>query len=71
MFSDPLKRVSTFSIDYKFNKFQLFLLSNQRERNVGKKCLQNNPNKASDRNAEKLLTKNIPNRASAMRTSEL
>ena len=40
---------------------------NQREREkCGKKCLQNNPNRASERNAEKLLTKNIPNRASAL-----
>ena len=29
-----------------------FLHSNQRERNAGKKCLQNNPNRASERNAE-------------------
>ena len=35
----------------------LALLS-ERERNAGKKkCLQNNPNRASERNAEKLLTK--------------
>ena len=44
---------------------------NQREREMRKKCLQNNPNRASERNAEKLLTKNIPNRASALWTSEL
>ena len=30
---------------------------NQREREMRKKCLQNNPNRASERNAEKLLTK--------------
>ena len=48
--------------------------SNQRERNAEKKCLENNLNRASERNAEKLHTKNIPNtsdRASAPRTSEL
>ena len=39
---------------------------NQREREMRKKCLQNNPNRASEINAEKLLTKNIPNRASAL-----
>ena len=40
-----------------------------REREMRKKCLQNNPNRASERNAEKLLT--IPNRASSSQTSEL
>ena len=43
--------------------------SNQRERNAEKKCLQNNLNRASERNAETFLT--IPNRASSPRTSEL
>ena len=29
----------------------------EREREMRKKCLQNNPNRASERNAEKMLTK--------------
>ena len=41
-----------------------------KEREMRKKCLQNNPNRASERNEEKLFTKNIPNRASALQTSE-
>ena len=40
-----------------------------REKEMRRKCLQNNLNRASERNAEKLLT--IPNRASSLRTSEL
>ena len=55
-----------------FCGFPHFPNSNQRERNAEKKYLQNNPNRASERNAEKLLTKNIPYsyRASAPWTSE-
>ena len=44
---------------------QFRALIREREK-CGKKCLQNNPNRASERNAEKLLTKIIPNRASPL-----
>ena len=47
---------------------QFRALIREREREMRKKCLQNNPNRASEseRNAEKLLTKNVPNRASGL-----
>ena len=65
----PILRISA-----DFRSFEISALSallSEREK-WGKKCLQSNPNRASEseRNAEKLLTKNIPNRASALRTSE-
>ena len=55
--------LSIFRISADFRYFELSGLSalySERERNAGKKCLQNNPNRASERNAEKLLTKKYP-----------
>ena len=42
---------------FRISAVSIFLHSNQRERNEEKKCLQNNPNRASERSAEKLLSK--------------
>ena len=53
-----------------FLQFRAFRTLIREREKCWKKCLQNNPNGASERNAEKWLTKNIPNRASAPLTSE-
>ena len=55
-FADFFSVLPIFRISADFCSFELSD-SNERERNAEKKCLQNNPNRASERNAEKLLTK--------------